>query len=535
MTRKIALLAALLLVLGALSTAAQQPNATEPATSAAPAQNPPAPRAEAVPAQPSPAPSMAPPAGIQGGGFPSKFTIDFVKPADSGTGSGPIIVALIALAGAAVTAWVTYFNGKRTTAMQKQLTDQKQHHDERLAELNRTHMAWQAELQRQHVTTEAEVQRKYEALKAVQTRDFTKTLEDRKSTLEEKRVQIEYEKMLRDTSASTVESWTASRKFVHDKQAEEAKLIHLFFDKLVSKQQAERDLALFTLSSFVDSTVIERLALAGDSPAWRASLSRLAARGEDGAAAAAQKALNADATDYQNSVVCVRVGKDAPVTATGFFCEPSLLITCIDAKQDQVIFVQSKPDATDKQEAKCLAIDDKSRIAVAHVQTATSARPLAVRAAEYATLTDAESEKGVAALQWALNRQPRFVARAGTVGGVAPRAGEAAVTPASHQLKLNITLEQGSAGAPVLDDEGRVIAVVIGDTHEHNVSHAASAQDVEKLVQTARQRQEESKAAQQQPETASPQPQQQTAPPQQQDGSKQPVFYIPQSDYYRPG
>ena len=66
---------------------------------------------------------------------------------------------------------------------------------------------------------------------------------------------------------------------MQEKQVEEAKLIHLYFDKLASK--STRDFALIALSPFVDESVMKRLVLAGDEEGARSILSQFAGRDND--------------------------------------------------------------------------------------------------------------------------------------------------------------------------------------------------------------------------------------------------------------
>jgi hypothetical protein len=122
----------------------------------------------------------------------------------------------------------------------------------------------------------------------------------RRATLEERRIQQELERLRQETGASDFQSVMAVKKLVYDKQVEEAKLIHLYFDRLRNGDPPQRDLAFIALSSFVGPEIIERLALGGESLVSRSGLSRLAALGKDAAADAAQNALNADAIEYKS-------------------------------------------------------------------------------------------------------------------------------------------------------------------------------------------------------------------------------------------
>jgi len=111
---------------------------------------------------------------------------------------------------------------------------------------------------RQHTTDEAD-----------KARVFTAINEDRKFKLDRQKLQLEYDRLL-DAKGASSQHRAAALKVVHDKRAEEARLIHLFFDKLVSTRKSERDVAMLALSTVIDPELIKRLVLAGRAVSRRA-------------------------------------------------------------------------------------------------------------------------------------------------------------------------------------------------------------------------------------------------------------------------
>jgi hypothetical protein len=128
-------------------------------------------------------------------------------------------------------------------------------------------------------------------------------------------------------------------KIVHDQKIEEAKLIHMFLDKLVSKDQREQDIALFAIAAFVDPSVIQQL-VSGSGVVSSVSASRLAASGDSEAAQAAQAALNQFFSLAAEAVVFVHLGDSDLASCTGFFVTPTLLASYALADHGDTIAFQ---------------------------------------------------------------------------------------------------------------------------------------------------------------------------------------------------
>lgn len=316
MVHKVALLPFLLLSFTVSLAAAQQP--TAPPGSPEPQVSP----TQATPPQQQPVPSNAttPSTSQQsGGGLPSRVTIDFVKPPGSDSTAGwvvALVTATGALIGVLITGAVTVSTSRRSAATQKELADQnaalqKELKDREaklqtelqteLARQRAQHEARESVLKRELDEALAALQREHSASESSLGRDLTRSLE-------EQRIAVEREKLLSENDTWAVEIRIEAEKLVHAKQVEEAKLVHLYFDKLLPKSP-ERDLALIALSAFVDKGVIRRLALAGDAEVSRSILSQLAGRD------AAQEGSNGEAAENTKSEVSdVRErGDEAPV------------------------------------------------------------------------------------------------------------------------------------------------------------------------------------------------------------------------------
>src|SRR5262249_30190238 len=152
-----------------------------------------------------------------------------------------IVAAFGALFAAVVALFGTYRNTNRTTESQETIAKLGRENAVILALLGMESERTEGAMRRRHDTALAEATRDHATDEANRQRDFTRTIEDG-------RIQLEYEKMHEATGASGRESWIAVKKLVHDRQTEEAKLIHLYFDKLLSKNPMERYLALSALS-----------------------------------------------------------------------------------------------------------------------------------------------------------------------------------------------------------------------------------------------------------------------------------------------
>jgi hypothetical protein len=114
-----------------------------------------------------------------------------------------------------------------------------------------------------------------------------------------------------------------------------------------------------------------------------------------------------------------------------------------------------------------------------------------IPAAEADTGTTGEDEDMGAlalSLQWSHDDQSRFVARVGTIVGSHPSAKivtDGGVKAIDHVFKLDISLEPGYAGAPVLDESGDVIGVVIEGRSGDGLRYAAKAAVIKPLLDAA--------------------------------------------------
>jgi hypothetical protein len=162
--------------------------------------------------------------------------------------------------------------------------------------------------------------------------------------------------------------------------------------------------------------------------------------------------------------------------ATGFFCEPSLLITCADVEIGAIIHFRPEPSATG-QPARRVA--NGGRTVVARAEGQMSIGPtLTLRSEARSTCN------GVRVLQWTL--QKSFIARVGTV---------AQADVSDHLFKVRVPLEPGSAGAPVVGEDGSVVGLVTGGASEQDVSYAVKAEAIGRLLQKAKGALEKAKEA----------------------------------------
>jgi hypothetical protein len=189
------------------------------------------------------------------------------------TAAGSIVVALIALVG-------TILVARKQTSVQRDLAAKAEKLAEGMATQSRNHQeemaAWSHKLQRELA---AAAQNHVSGENAL-SRGQIKAIEETKFAIEGQKIDLEYQKLLSATDKSSLEQRAMTLKTLHDRRAEETRLIHLFFDKLVSRSETERGLALFALSAAIDHEVLEQLALVVEEVSLKTD-SQQTAQGED--------------------------------------------------------------------------------------------------------------------------------------------------------------------------------------------------------------------------------------------------------------
>ncbi len=282
MVRKVALFSSLILGFTVSLAAAQQPPPPLGSSNPQPSLSVAAPQEQLAPSS-----ATTPPTSQQVVGLPSRVIVDFVKPTGSDSTVGwvvALVTAAFSLLGVALTATIALSNSVRSERTKKELSDdnaalqlelahRKTETERELAQQKAKHEAQLARQKEEHEVRIAALNLQHSASQSASGQDFT-------LSLEEKRIAVEREKLLKESDTRGIEIRIAAEKLVHEKQVEEAKLIHLYFDRLIPESPG-RELALVALSAFIDKSVIERLVLAGDEEGSRSILSQFARRDND--------------------------------------------------------------------------------------------------------------------------------------------------------------------------------------------------------------------------------------------------------------
>jgi hypothetical protein len=170
------------------------------------------------------------------------------------TAAGAIIVAFISLIG-------TLILFLKQSGLQRDLAHDAQKHQSQLASDAQKHTATLADNTTKLQMLLANQARKHATEEATDDRKFKGEIEDKKIALDQQRIDLEIEKLLMSTTGSSTENRAAALRLASDRRAEEARLIALFFDRLVGESVKERDLAFEALSGFVEPELTERLKL----------------------------------------------------------------------------------------------------------------------------------------------------------------------------------------------------------------------------------------------------------------------------------
>jgi hypothetical protein len=383
-----------------------------------------------------------------------------------------VFAALLTAIGTVV---VTVITARKRNELERELAETKTELERQLAEMK-------AGLERELAEETRYLDWAKQEAGFAQADKTTRASQEHDLSLETIRIDHERRRLRQQTNASELEIELAATRLAREQQLEQAKLVHLFSDRFLSEREPDRAFALFAISSFVDTNIIKRLAKGGEGIVSRSSLSRLAASGSDAAAVAAQEVLNEEALFDRTSVVLVSSKNDGSMRATGFFCRESIIVTSAIAAVGSPIYYRHRL-SDPPQSAKCIATDPENLIVVASVDGKAKARPLRTRSDEYQL--DRERRKNVTIWQWRLDDR-KFIVRSGIVEAVGITISFASSTEERQAgkglIEISILSEQGCAGAPVFDDRGRVLGVIIAEKHSRELSYAVSMNVVEKII-----------------------------------------------------
>ena len=153
---------------------------------------------------------------------------------------GAILAALASIATTVVAA------DKRTT-LESALQQNKHSHETELAELSHAHTE---ELRERDQKFEVELKRvELEHQRSAQHASLTR---------EDQKIATERQRLRQQTDASDLEIEVAIARLARERDAEVARLVHLFFDHLTSDNAVHRELALGALSEFVDAEAVRK-------------------------------------------------------------------------------------------------------------------------------------------------------------------------------------------------------------------------------------------------------------------------------------
>jgi hypothetical protein len=150
---------------------------------------------------------------------------------------------------------------QRQSKWQRDLARDAQQHQRELASEVQKHAATLADKTTMLQKLLAKQAQTHATGEAADERAFKGKYEDKKVALDQQRIDLEVEKLLMSTTGSSTENRAAALKLASDRRAEEARLIALFFDRLVGESVKERDLAFQAPSGFVEPELAKRLKL----------------------------------------------------------------------------------------------------------------------------------------------------------------------------------------------------------------------------------------------------------------------------------
>lgn len=218
---------------------------------------------------PIPAASTASaPAFVPSLAIPSEYKISIAGlPSPAAPSSGPgwfgstVLAALLAALASVITAWL---NASKQSLLQTALQEAKLENDNLLAMATREHEETLRALDQRHQNDIVLQQQSHDA--ALKERDHNHATALKQLDLEhqrtaqgamlkrdDQRLDTERQRLRRETDASDFEIEIAAARLVREREAETAKLIHLFFDRLASENAVHRALAVRALSDFVDA------------------------------------------------------------------------------------------------------------------------------------------------------------------------------------------------------------------------------------------------------------------------------------------
>jgi len=310
-------------------------------------------------------------------------------------------------------------------------------------------------------------------------------------TSEDRRLEQAREELRRNTQLTEMEIEQTARKAVHEQRIEEAKLLHLFFDKLVSTDEREQRLALFAVSAFVDASVIEQFA-AGGGVVTAGNLSKLAASATGEASSAAQTILNRGWESARPSlVVILNRASGSESAAVGFFITETLIATLLIAEVGGEVTV-FWPEPKRHVQGRCVAKSVSAQAMLVQVEREGRGPPLSLAPpdADGAVLGDALTLTQ-------LTHEGRLIVRTGKATGVDVdnvriHAGGPNPIRLDNLIETDIPSEPGVGGSPVFDSRGAVVGLLVAGSSRFGVdgatapiSYAAPASELSTLLNQA--------------------------------------------------
>ena len=159
---------------------------------------------------------------------------------------GSLVIGAILSALSAI--WTTIHAADRRSQLETALQQSRELHAVELANMARRH---EDATKEQEQTFQREIRRiEHEHQKSSQHASLSR---------EDQRIDTERRRLQETTNASALEIEVAVARLGREHEAEVAKLIHLYFEKLTSEQDVHRELALQALSEFVDVKSLRKL------------------------------------------------------------------------------------------------------------------------------------------------------------------------------------------------------------------------------------------------------------------------------------
>ena len=306
-------------------------------------------------------------------------------------------------------------------------------------------------------TTVAAIQAEYQAARMRHDKEEANRGRKHDNQIEDRRLKQAQEQLRRTTDLSEREIEQTAWKIVHDQKIEEAKLLHLYFDKLVSSNDREQELALYAISAFVDASVIERIA-AGGRLVSRGNLSKLAASGDSEAAEVAQTVLNRGWEEVGKSILVIEFGPQGQTASSrGFYVSDRIVIALAIAKPGDHVRI-SRSGQTRPTEATCIAVQPELFLMLIEVPPDAQGKPLML-ASQPPTL-DKQALTLVAKVD-----EDKLLVRTGNLTALELEGLHIQVPQGQIETKplfeTDIIADPTTGGAPFLDSEGRVTGILV--------------------------------------------------------------------------